>query len=100
MGQLQGQARKSSLWERIRATSREVQGRALVHQQCSSVREQEPEPFYKYQVKEGKAPTAVSHSTSLRLNISVIKIGPDPRVPNTQEEGDVVRSMTVKLLRV
>lgn len=73
---------------------------ALVNQQCGSGRDQEPEPFYKYQVKEGQALTAASHSTGLSLSISVIKICPEPRVPNPQEEGHVARSMTVKLLRL
>lgn len=97
MGRVQGQAGKSCQWVRIRARIREVQEWAWVKQQR---REQEPESLSKYPLKEGQAPTAASDSTRLRLDISIIKIGPEPRVPDTQEGEDLLRSMTVELLKV
>lgn len=100
IGQVQGRARKSSQWVRIRARIREVQEWAQVNEQRSSGRDQESESLRKYHLEEGQAPTAASHSTGLSLDISVIKIGPEPRVPNLQEGGDVLSSMTVQLLKV
>lgn len=54
----------------------------------------------KYPLKEEQAPAAASDSTGLRLDISIIKIGPEPRVPDPQEGEDLLRSMTVELLKV
>lgn len=54
---------------------------AQVNQQRSSGREQELGVLSQYHLKEGQAPTAAFHSTSLRLDIFITKIVLEPRVP-------------------
>lgn len=74
-----------------------------MNQQCSPGREQEAGSLSKYYLNEGQAPTTVSHSTGLRLDISVTKTGPEPlgtKPPGRRRCAQVHDSPTTQSLKV